>query len=81
MGNQENRYGYNDAQVHESISCDAADIKPLGGDLHHYTTESLSSYMAKSVRYTDDWAKDRLSRAKASNGRRCAVAFDVDAYP
>ncbi|WP_421867952.1 glycosyltransferase family 2 protein [Motiliproteus sp.] len=58
------RYQYNDAQVHESISCDKEQIRTLNGDLEHYTTESFSAYMAKSVRYADDWARDRHARGK-----------------
>ncbi|WP_210397316.1 glycosyltransferase family 2 protein [Motiliproteus sediminis] len=62
-------YGYNDAQVHEAIDCPRDRVRELAGDLHHYTTESFAAYMTKSVRYADDWARDRYSR-----GKRVSVA-------
>lgn len=60
-------YGYDDALVHEKVHCPGADVGTLKGDLLHYTATDFADYMAKSVRYADDWAEERVRRGKAAS--------------
>ncbi len=57
-------YQYDDALVHEKVSCEEARVVDLDGHLLHYTTGDLTAYLQKSVRYANDWAEGKLSRGK-----------------
>jgi (heptosyl)LPS beta-1,4-glucosyltransferase len=61
-------YHYNDVLVHEKVDCPTEVVKPLQGDLLHYTSNSFWGYMSKSLRYADDWAKQKYEK-----GRRVTV--------
>jgi (heptosyl)LPS beta-1,4-glucosyltransferase len=61
-------YQYNDSVVHEKVDCPNSLVRPLDGDLLHYTSNSFRGYMSKSLRYADDWA-----RQKYKQGRRVTV--------
>lgn len=60
-------YGYDDALVHEKVHCPGASVEALDGDLLHYTAKNFADYMAKSVRYADDWAEERVRRGKRAS--------------
>ncbi|MET4026617.1 (heptosyl)LPS beta-1,4-glucosyltransferase [Marinobacter sp. MBR-99] len=60
-------YGYDDALVHEKVDCPGASVKTLNGDLLHYTATNFAEYMAKSVRYAEDWAEGRARRGKTAS--------------
>ncbi|MFB2763758.1 glycosyltransferase family 2 protein [Marinobacter shengliensis] len=60
-------YGYDDALVHEKVHCPEASVETLGGDLLHYTATNFPDYMAKSVRYAEDWAEGRARRGKKAS--------------
>jgi (heptosyl)LPS beta-1,4-glucosyltransferase len=60
-------YGYDDALVHEKVHCPGAGVETLGGDLLHYTATNFPEYMAKSVRYAEDWAEGRFRRGKKAS--------------
>ncbi|WP_372965604.1 glycosyltransferase family 2 protein [Marinobacter sp.] len=60
-------YGYDDALVHEKVQCPGAVVKTLDGDLLHYTATDFSDYMAKSIRYAEDWAEGRARRGKTAS--------------
>lgn len=56
---------YTDAAVHERLEVPAGtDIKPLSGDLLHYTYKDLQHYLVKSAQYADLWAQQRQARGK-----------------
>ena len=55
-------YQYNDAPVHEQVDCSNQFVTPLVGDLLHYTSNSFFTYMSKSLRYADVWAKEKYSQ-------------------
>jgi (heptosyl)LPS beta-1,4-glucosyltransferase len=61
-------YQYNNSAVHEKVDCPNSVVKPLNGDLLHYTSNSFRGYMSKSLRYADDWAKQKYNQ-----GRRVTV--------
>lgn len=60
-------FGYNDALVHEKVHCPDARVETLEGDLLHYTATNFADYMAKSVRYAEDWAEGRARRGKSAS--------------
>lgn len=60
-------YGYDDALVHEKVHFPGASVETLGGDLLHYTATNFPDYMAKSVRYAEDWAEGRARRGKKAS--------------
>lgn len=60
-------YRYDDALVHEKVACDGAQVRALAGDLLHYTATDFSDYLAKSVRYANDWAEGRARRGKKAS--------------
>ncbi|MGH1486218.1 MAG: glycosyltransferase family 2 protein [Cellvibrionaceae bacterium] len=57
-------YQYDAATVHEKVSCPGDRVTSLEGDLLHYTSNSFWIYMSKSLRYADDWAKQKYSKGK-----------------
>ncbi|ELR64003.1 Lipopolysaccharide biosynthesis glycosyltransferase [Photobacterium marinum] len=59
---------YNDDLVHEKveISEDMA-VKPLEGDLLHFTYNDLNHYLVKSAGYAKAWAEQREKRGKRSS--------------
>ncbi|WP_341502691.1 glycosyltransferase family 2 protein [Gallaecimonas sp. GXIMD4217] len=57
-------YQYDDALVHEKVSCGGAQVEDLPGHLLHYTTGDFTSYLQKSVRYANDWAEGKARRGK-----------------
>ena len=60
-------YHYNDAYVHESVSCDGAKVLDLTSDLYHYTVNTLDEYIAKRNRYAQDWAKRQYDKGKRAS--------------
>lgn len=60
-------FHYDDAQVHEKVSCQRVDQIDLDGDLLHFTTPDYPSFAAKSVRYACDWAQARFQRGKRTS--------------
>lgn len=60
-------YRYDDALVHEKVDCGGARVRTLDGDLLHYTATRFADYMAKSVRYAEDWAEGRARRGKTAS--------------
>ena len=57
-------YQYNNATVHEKVDCPSQFVTQLHGDLLHYTSNSFFSYMSKSLRYADDWAKQKYTKGR-----------------
>lgn len=60
-------YNYDGAPVHEKVHCPGASVETLDGDLLHYTATNFADYMAKSVRYAEDWAEGRFRRGKKAS--------------
>ncbi len=57
-------YRYDDAEVHEQLVCSAKNVVNLSGDLLHYTCTDYQTFVAKSLRYANDWARERYRRGK-----------------
>lgn len=56
---------YTDAPVHERLEVPTnATVKPLSGDLLHFTYKDLQHYLVKSAQYADLWAQQRQARAE-----------------
>lgn len=59
------RAGYNDALVHEKLeNPEELPVRPLEGDLLHYTYRDLRHYLEKSAHYAQAWAEQRAARGK-----------------
>lgn len=59
---------YNDSLVHEKVIVDKSmQVKPLTGDLLHYTYKDLHHYLVKSAGYAEAWAEQRLQRGKTAS--------------
>ncbi|GAA5216372.1 glycosyltransferase family 2 protein [Corallincola platygyrae] len=58
------RYQYDDALVHEKVNVEKSKVKPLSGDLLHYTADEFHGYMAKSLRYANDWGQAKFAKGK-----------------
>jgi (heptosyl)LPS beta-1,4-glucosyltransferase len=59
---------YTDAAVHERLAVpQGASIKPLSGDLLHYTYKDMHHYLVKSAQYADLWAQQRQACGKRSS--------------
>jgi len=59
------RAGYNDALVHEKLdNPEGLPVRPLEGDLLHYTYRDLRHYLEKSAHYAQAWAEQRAARGK-----------------
>ena len=61
------RYQYNDNLVHESLSCDSAQVIPLTGDLLHLTCRDFASFQRKQLNYATAWAQERHQRGKKAS--------------
>jgi len=69
-------FSYDDALVHEKVRCSGARIETLEGDLLHYTATDFADYMAKSLRYANDWAEQRSRAGKHRlSGQRLPAWF------
>lgn len=56
---------YTNAPVHERLEVPPdAHVKPLAGDLLHYTYKDLEHYLVKSAQYADLWAQQRQARGR-----------------
>lgn len=56
---------YDTALVHEKLqNSHALPVKPLTGDLLHYTYRDLRHYLEKSAHYAQAWAEQRAARGK-----------------
>ncbi|WP_447554800.1 glycosyltransferase family 2 protein [Vreelandella sp. EE22] len=59
---------YNAALVHEKLIVpDTLSVKPLEGDLLHYTYRDLRHYLEKSAHYADAWAEQRAAQGKKAS--------------
>ncbi|QTF92755.1 glycosyltransferase family 2 protein, partial [Halomonas sp. BM-2019] len=59
------RAGYNAALVHEKLeNPQGLPVRPLEGDLLHYTYRDLRHYLEKSAHYAQAWAEQRAARGK-----------------
>ena len=59
------RAGYNEALVHEKLeNPEGLAVRPLEGDLLHYTYRDLRHYLEKSAHYAQAWAEQRAARGK-----------------
>ncbi|MFY0991651.1 glycosyltransferase family 2 protein [Halomonas sp. C05BenzN] len=59
------RAGYNAALVHEKLeNPEGLSVKPLQGDLLHFTYRDLRHYLEKSAHYAQAWAEQRAARGK-----------------
>ena len=59
---------YSDALVHEKLeNPNCLPIKPLKGDLLHFTYRDLRHYLEKSADYADAWAQQRTTLGKQGN--------------
>ena len=56
---------YTESAVHERLELpDRAVVRPLSGDLLHYTYQDLHHYLVKSAQYADLWAQQRQAQGK-----------------
>ena len=60
-------YQFNDAMVHEAVSCKGAIKRDLKGKLYHYTFESLEEYIDKRNGYAKAWAKSQFEKGRKVN--------------
>lgn len=51
-------------EVHESVNTENAQIIKLSGTQHHYTNDDLYHYLLKRLRYSDEWANDKLKQGE-----------------
>ena len=59
---------YTDSPVHERLVVpEGVRVKPLTGDLLHYTYKDLNHYLVKSAQYADLWAQQRQAQGKQSS--------------
>lgn len=59
---------YNDSLVHEKVELSSGmKVKPLAGDLIHFTYNDLHHYLVKSAGYAKAWADQREQRGKKSS--------------
>ncbi len=59
---------YNDSLVHEKVELSSSmKVKPLTGDLIHFTYNDLHHYLVKSAGYAKAWADQREQRGKKSS--------------
>ncbi|PMR74684.1 glycosyltransferase family 2 protein [Billgrantia endophytica] len=59
------RAGYDAALVHEKVqNPQSLPVKPLRGDLLHFTYRDLRHYLEKSAHYAQAWAEQRAARGK-----------------
>lgn len=59
------RAGYNDALVHEKLeNPQDLPVRPLQGDLLHFTYRDLRHYLEKSAGYAEAWAVQRAARGQ-----------------
>lgn len=59
------RAGYNASLVHEKLeNPERLTVKPLQGDLLHFTYRDLRHYLEKSAHYAQAWAEQRAARGK-----------------
>ena len=59
---------YGDDKVHEKVYCDnGMQVKPLSGDLLHYTYKDMQHYLIKSANYAAAWADQREARDKRAS--------------
>lgn len=59
---------YDDSLVHEKVHTPAGvSVKPLQGDLIHYTYNDLQHYLVKSAGYAAAWAEQRKAQGKSSS--------------
>jgi (heptosyl)LPS beta-1,4-glucosyltransferase len=57
-------YRYNEALVHESVSCEQACKVDLPGLLLHYTFQSLEEHMDKQNLYAKAWSEDQYRKGR-----------------
>ena len=60
-------YHYNDAYVHEAVSCEGAKKIDLKEKLLHYQVLSLEDYIDKRNSYAKAWADAQYARGKKTN--------------
>lgn len=59
---------YDDSLVHEKVHTpEGVSVKPLQGDLLHYTYDDLQHYLVKSASYAAAWAEQRQAQGKSSS--------------
>lgn len=67
------RAGYNAALVHEKLeNPDGLPVKPLEGDLLHFTYRDLRHYLEKSAHYAQAWAEQQ-----AASGKRGSLSSGI----
>lgn len=59
-------YQYNSAIVHEKLEVPKHLVKPLEGDLLHYTSDDYYDYMQKSLRYANDAADQLYAKGRTT---------------
>ncbi len=57
-------YRYHDYEVHESLNYGDADIQVLDGYINHYTNDNFYHFLFKNVRYSHDWAMEKVAQKK-----------------
>lgn len=60
-------YHYNDAFVHEAVSCENASKVNLKNKLLHYQTLSLDDYINKRNNYAKAWAESQFAKGRKTN--------------
>lgn len=59
---------FDDALVHENVIIPAGTkVKPLKGDMLHYTYNNLHEYLVKSANYAEAWAEQRFRKGKKNS--------------
>ncbi len=57
-------FKYHPYKVHESVNTEQARVHLLKGYMLHYTNNNLYHFLQKTVRYSQDWGIERLTKCK-----------------
>ena len=63
------KFQYSSLEVHESVDSGQAALIRLDGLLHHHTNDDVHHFLFKNVRYSHDWAREKIQ-----NGKRAGLA-------
>lgn len=55
-------YQYHDYEVHESLNTRQARVVTLKGKMKHITNQSVSHFLVKNLRYSNDWAREKRAK-------------------
>lgn len=60
-------FQYSSLEVHETLDSQSAQLVKLSGVQHHHTSDDLSHYLLKRLRYSHDWAEEKYQHGKTTS--------------